>query len=552
MLESLSIRNFALIDRLEIDFTDGFNVITGETGAGKSIILGALGLILGNNADSSAVRTGESECTVSAVFSIPDGHPVNAFLRERGLEPEEGLVHVRRVVRSGGTRGLISVQGQSVSRSELAEITGALIDMHSQHEHQSLVHSDRQRRIVDSYAGNSGILTGYRNAFDNWRMLVDRRSELAQSVEKAMREKDYLAFTLAEIRRVDPKEGEDDSLKEEITLLSNYESLSGNLSQAQAALSAAKDQLFDAEACVSRAEKTDAQLSELSRRTSVLRIEAADLYETLRDRFNSLSFSQEKLDRLQERQSAIRRLSKYGKTIPEILSYAERTERALSQCENSEEELKNIEKEIEAAQFEVDRTAKALSASRLKAAEALQKEVTSVLRELGMPSAQFTIGISPVAPAVNGADEVRFVIAPNRGEEPRALSQIASGGELSRIMLAIKTVLASEDEVLTQVFDEVDAGIGGAVAQAVARQLASLGRNVQVIAITHLASIASAARTQFVVSKSETGGRTVSSIARVEGEERVREIARMLSGDSSRVSIEHAGSMLGLGSGTVD
>ncbi len=545
MLERLEIRNFALIENLDIDFSESFNVITGETGAGKSIILGALNLLLGEKADPSVVRSDADECVVNAVFSVPEGHPAEESLAQMGLRLDDGALFVRRVVKAGGGRGLISMQGQNVSRTELAGIMDSLVDMHSQHEHQSLVHQDRQRRILDSYLHDEELLDAFRLEFEKRISLEKQLEDLHAGVEQARREQDYLKFALDEIRNVAPKPGEDEALKEEISALSHHEMLAESLNAAISDLSAAKGHAFDAQSAVSKAMKFDSALVGISARLESLRIESEDLYETIRDRAAGMSFSQERLDALQERLSRIRRLSKYGKTIDDIKSYADSIESMLRAAQNSEIELSKLDKRLKEQVALTATACDRLSRRRKEGAKALEKAIEAVLLHLGMPFARFCIEIRQTDMGSYGQDEIRFLISPNKGEEPGMISQIASGGELSRIMLAIKTVLAEADDTQTQVFDEVDAGIGGSVAQAVATQLENLSRRRQVIVITHLASIASAADCQLVVTKTSDGARTYSSIAHVTGAAREREIARMLSGDESDVSIAHAREMLG-------
>lgn len=544
MIESLQIRNFALIENLEIDFSKGFNVITGETGAGKSIILDALGLLLGEKADSQAVRTGAEECVVNALVSIPQGHPVLDFLKERGIEAEDDSVTVRRVVRANGSRGLISIQGQSVSRNELVCFMDSLIDMHSQHEHQSLVHFDRQRRILDSYARNQELVASYQQSYQRLLAMEQEKSDFEDRLRKAQMEKDYLEFAVSEISKVDPHPGEDQEIKDQIAVISNYEMLSENLQLAINAVSSAKDLLFDAESDLVKAMKADSTLADLSGRVESLRIENEDVFETLRDRISNLSFSQEKLDSLQERLMAIRRLRKYGAMIEDVIAFCHDAKNTLHSAEKTEIELSRLENMISKQKNEVLDLAQKLSSARKKAALVLQKLIEASLSHLGMPSGKFIIEILPSDLGLNGMDDVNFLISPNKGEPPKLISQIASGGELSRVMLAIKTVLAEVDDTQTQVFDEVDAGIGGTVAQAVGIQLCNLARSRQVVVITHLASIAAMADAQFIVSKHEEAGRTFSCIAFADEESRIHEIARMLSGDENEESLRHAQALL--------
>lgn len=549
MLEHLKITNFALIQELEIDFTSGFNVITGETGAGKSIILGALSLLMGDKADSSVVRTGQEQCIVDAIVSIPEGHSIIEYLKERAIEIDEAnCIQIKRIVKAAkGARGLVSIQGQSVTLNELSYVSDSLIDLHSQHEHQSLILSDQQRKILDSYAHNQEILFSYVTEFNELSSLEAQKDKLIEDINKSEREKDYLKFALEEIKRVNPKPHEDEDLKLEIKALSQYENLSENISLTASNLSNAKDQLFDAVSYLSKATSIDPRLNEFLARLESIRIENEDIYESVRDFLGNLSFSQSKLDLLSDRLSKIQRLRKYGKTLDEVISYKEEIENILSVSENSEIELSKIEKKLK-QQFEKTQiVANQLTDSRKEAALTLSSSITSCLRELGMPSGRFEISLSSTKLGPFGQDEVCYLITANKGEDPRSISQVASGGELSRIMLSIKAVLAEVDDVQTQIFDEVDTGIGGSVAQAVANQLKKLSQSRQVITITHLAQIACFADTHFKVSKHEQESRTFSSVKRIENEDRVDEIARMLSGEISQISKKHAQSLINLG-----
>lgn len=546
MIETLEIRNFALIEGLRIDFCRGFNVLTGETGAGKSIILGALNLLMGAKADPSSVRSGEEECVVSAVLGIPSGHPVLGFLKERGIEPEDGELFVRRRVRSDGGRGTATAQGQRISRSELAFLCQSLIDLHSQREHLSLLRSEKQLRVLDAWGAAAELLGAYQERLAALRALARSRKALAAEIEKAREDEDYLRYTIDQIKALDPKPGEEEELKAEIARLANYEALSESLGGASNLLRTAKDSLYEAASLLGRAKGCDPSLAPLHQRASSLEIEAEDLYETLRDRTDGLAASPERLDSLQERLVRLGQLKRRCKkaTLAEVVAYRERAEALLENAASGEEELSRLDGKVKDAEAAVQEAADRLTQRRKEAAGALGRRIEEALAGLGMPSGRFRIDVAPGALGPSGQDEVAFLISPNKGEALRPMAQIASGGELSRIMLAAKTVLAEADDTQTQVFDEVDSGIGGAVAQAVGRQLARLASVRQVVAITHLASIASAATAQFVVSKTEEGGRTFTSIRRADGQERVRELARMLSGGTDEAALAHAGALL--------
>lgn len=551
MLEQLQIRNFALIEDLQIDFGDGFNVISGETGAGKSIILGALNLLLGEKADGQIVRSGCDETTVNAVFHLDDDNPLYGWLEEHGLEIEDGILLIRRTVKANG-RGMIYIQSQPMTRADLGTISDALIDMSGQHDHQSLLSRDRQRKVLDSFGECGKELEGYVAAYAAREGLKKEHAELSRRIAAGAREEDYLRFALEEITKVQPKPGEDDELKDEIQVISQYEHIHENLTLVHESLkgSGAGDgtlsTLHSATLAMARAAKGDPSLANFTARLESLRIECEDIQESVRDYLGDMSYSQERLDLLQERLSRLQRLKKkYGPSLDDVIAYATRTEESLRQTEDGGEALADLERRLAKAEEQLSELGRKLSAKRQKAALLLSKEIAAKLRHLGMGSVVFSIGVEPHDYGPSGGDQIEFLISANPGEPMRPIREIASGGELSRIMLSIKTVLAESDDVETMVFDEVDAGIGGTVANAVGEQLQQLSRKRQVIAITHLASIAARANAQFVVAKHVEQGRTYTRISPVAGDARIHEIARMLSGDAdSTVSLEHAKKLL--------
>lgn len=548
MIEHLDIRNFALIENLSMDLHEGFNVITGETGAGKSIILGALGLLMGERADSGAIRNGADEITVNAVLSVPDGHEVVSILENMGIEVEDGQIIIRRIVRRNG-RSVITVQGQSITRSELASIADSLVDMHGQSEHQSLLLSDRQRRILDSYAENRDILEKCSDLCRSVNELKEREEDLERQIEESRRQEDYLKFALEEIENAAVQEGEDEKLRERISVLSQSEAIFGNAGLAAEKLREVKTLFYDASASMARASKSDPSLADYTARIESCRLEAEDIAQEIGSYISSIDFSQAAVDSMQERLSLLQRLKrKYGPELSDVAAFAEDARQKLDMAQNSEAHLEKCRKQLSVTMIQYKDCAEKLSESRRNAALVLQKSILEVLKTLGMPQARFEIRLTSDTDRISthGFDSVSFVISANPGEDLKEIKEIASGGELSRIMLAIKTVLAGSDSIETQVFDEIDTGIGGAVALSLANCMATLAQKKQVLAITHLASIASRADTQFVVSKIVENGRTYTGIRLSEGEDRVREIARMLSGDEQSVSLEHARKMLGI------
>ena len=546
MLEHLQIRNFALIENLSMDLSEGFNVITGETGAGKSIILGALGLLMGEKADSGAIRTGAEEIDVNAVISVPEGHEANQILQDFGAEPEDGQIVIRRKVRRNG-RSMITVQGQSITRTELAQLADSLIDMHGQSEHQSLLSSDKQRRIVDSYAGNAELLDKCRKYYESVMELREHEEEILRSIEESRRQEDYLRFAVEEINNIKPEAGEDEALRERIKVLGQYENIVSSSQLGTEKIKEAKAALYDAYAAMSRAAKADPLLSDFAQRIESSRFELEDVEMGITDHISRVDYSDALIDSLQERLNSIQKLKrKYGPEIENVLAFREDAQSKLELVENSEDSLNACRRSIAEAEAMYDKVSSELTARRKKASSVLQKEIEKVLRTLGMPNAVFTIEVQTdnSHKRTTGYDSIAFNISANPGEDSKPIKEIASGGELSRVMLALKTVLAKADSIQTQVFDEVDSGIGGAVALSLASCISDLSKSRQVIAITHLAGVASRADSHFVVSKAVEGGRTYTSVSVCEGEDRVHEIARMLSGDQENVSLEHARQML--------
>lgn len=545
MLEHLEIRNFALIENLSVDFSEGFNVITGETGSGKSIILGALGLLMGERSDTGAIRTGTDGILVDAVVSVPDNHEIIPWLKERGVEPEDGVLYIRRSVRANGARSLIHVQNQLFSRQDLCVLADSLIDMHGQSEHQSLLIPDRQRRILDSYSQNGALLDKCSEAFSRIVELKARREELSRQLEEGRRQEDYLRFALEEIENADIKPGEDEELKDRIKVLGQFESIFENVNAGTERLKEIRSGIYDAVSSVAKASKVDDNLSEFTARLESAKIEIEDIASGLREYLTSVDYSEDAVNAMQDRLASLQKLKrKYGPLLSDVEAFARKARETLDITENFEEHLQQCDRDLAKAQGEYDSIAEKLTNSRKKRALVLEKDIEAVLRTLGMPNAVFGIDVSESKPSVHGRDHISFEISANPGEEKKAIRDIASGGELSRVMLALKTVLAKADDIQTQVFDEIDSGIGGSVALSLARCISDLSKSKQVIAITHLASIASLADCQMVVSKSVENGRTYTHLRTVSGEDRVHEIARMLSGDESEVSLSHARSLL--------
>jgi DNA repair protein RecN (Recombination protein N) len=566
MLEELTVRDFALIERLSVSFTGGLNLLTGETGAGKSLLVGAIGFLLGAKADTGVIRTGAEESLVTGVLDVSRNAEAQEWLRSRGLEPEDGKVLIRRGIKSNG-RGSAYIQNQSALRSDLTELTSLLVDLHGQHEHQSLLLPENHRKLLDRYAKVEDQVEAFGRLFA--ALAAEKRayeSALASEAERG-REIEFLRFAVDEISKARLRAGEESELEAEERLLSQHERLFAAVDAANAALSGPPAGAGEGEgglaslrrlrAGLETAGAIDPGLSDLARRSDDAFYELEDVADSLRHYLGSLSFDPDRLEGVEARLADIRKLKKkYGSTIEDVLARLEEDRDRLSRLETWEEDKGEIERRIAGMEAEVLAAALALSDKRKAAASGLQERIEAIVRSLGMPNAKFfaRVGRKDTAEGPNGprpvvgpygVDEVEFLIAPNPGESAKPLARIASGGELSRVALAAKTVLAGTDSVDCLIFDEVDAGIGGEVAVAVGEHLKQLGKSKQVLCITHLASIAVRADNHYRVEKDISGGRTTTRLSRMEGRARAEEIARMLAGDPrEEASIAHATELL--------
>jgi DNA repair protein RecN (Recombination protein N) len=561
VLEELTVRDFALIERLSVSFTGGLNLLTGETGAGKSLLVGAIGFLLGAKADTGVIRQGAEESLVTGVVDVSRNAAAQEWLRSRGLEPEDGRVLIRRGIKSNG-RGSAYIQNQSALRSDLAELTSLLVDLHGQHEHQSLLMPENHRKLLDGYARIEAEVSSFRERFN--ALAAERRSYESALASEAQRgrEIEFLRFAVDEIAKAKLRVGEEAELEAEERLLSQHEKLFAAVEAAHEALAGASASGEGEGALASlrrlrggleTAGAIDPVLSDLARRSDDAFYELEDVADSLRHYLGSLSFRPDRLEEVETRLAEIRKLKKkYGATIEDVLARLEEDRSRLSRLETWEEDKGEIEKRIAAMEAEVLSSALAISEKRKSAAVGLQSAIEAIVRTLGMPSSRFLVRIGRKdtdggKPVVGpyGVDEVEFLIAPNPGESAKSLARIASGGELSRVALAAKTVLAGADAVDCLIFDEVDAGIGGEVAVAVGEHLKKLGESKQVLCITHLASIAVRADNHYRVEKETSGGRTTTRLSRMEGRVRAEEIARMLAGDPrEEASIAHATELL--------
>lgn len=556
MLENISVKNIALIDSLFVEFEKGLNVLSGETGAGKSILIGALTLLLGGKTSTDFIRTGTDEAAVSGSFFIGNKHiEALKWLDEHGIEPEDNRVLIRRNLKQNG-RSNAWIQSTPVTRNELEDFTSLLVDIHGQHDHQSLFRIAEHRRFLDSFAGINNEVKMFTSLYAE---LAEKRTELENLnlSEKELAEKqELLQFAIDEITKAKLKEDEKEELEAEEKRLNQFEKLFEALNTAS--------QLFSDESGIisltkkamhnlETAKNCDEGLEDLLKRLETGYYELDDISSSIDSYLSKLTFNPERVEQVQERLSLIYKLTKkYGATIHDVLNYAQNAEEQLEGLSKREAGKSELEQKIGILQSKLLKLGRILSEKRKEASSKLQKEVEEVLSNLGMPKTKFQVRVDTRLPEGNrlsanpyGFDDIEFMISPNAGEPLRPLAKIASGGELSRVMLALKTVLAEGDEADTLIFDEIDTGIGGEVAISVASHMKKLSQKKQILCITHLAVIASHADNHIKIEKNTMGQTTKTSAAAVSGKTRLEEIARMLAGDElSEASLKHAEELL--------
>ena len=550
MLTELRIKNFAIIESVALPLEKGLNVLSGETGAGKSIIVGALGLLLGERANADLVRTGAEKATVEGVFDVSGSPELASFADERGIEIEDDTLVLKREVTAAG-RGRAWANGAAVTAGVLAELGRKLVNLHGQHDAQTLLDSDSQREILDAFGGATAQSAKVRGAYDALASVNKHIEQLTTRRSDIERRADYLRHVVDEIEKAKLAAGEDVKLEDEARRLENADELR--------TLSSALNDLLTGE------EQGALHQLDAARRTlaGILRVDpsAAQMQELLDTAYHALEelsraadayageveLDPERLVEVRARREILYGLlKKYGPTLEKVIETGETSRTELDTIDSAGFDLAALEEKRRAAESALAAEAAKLSDLRASAAKKLSKSVVPLLKELGMPDGKFSVALIPRdAIGSDGAEAIEFRVALNVGHEERPLSRVASGGELSRVMLALKTILAKLDSVPTLIFDEVDAGIGGRVGLQVGDTLRKVARDHQVFAISHLPQIAARAHHHIVVSKGAKGGVTTADISILAGKDRVAEIARMLGGDpESTTSRAHAKEML--------
>lgn len=555
MLTQLIITNFAIISRLEIQFKPGLNVLSGETGAGKSIIINAVNLILGGRASTDLIRTGEDEARVEALFVLPENSAVKVLLGDMGLDFEGELLIKRHISREGRNR--ITINGSAATLQMLSRIGTMLMSISGQHENQVLLKPDNHLYLLDDFGSLAEERLSLNGIFDRYQALKGERQKLEKEIREAEDRQDLARYQREEIERADLRPGEDELLDVEKRRLAHAEQLREIVRETYGALYEEEGSILSLLAsCTRRLEKgseMDEALRPVSKALESVRIEVEEAALELRKRLKSITADPRRLEQVEERLQLLSKLKrKYGASIEEILRVKEDLSNRMSGLEKKREALREVREKIGELETEIIDKATLLSGKRKGAARRFEEALRNELALLDMAGTRFEVrfdalpgadGIEQVS--VDGMDRVEFMISPNVGEELKPLSRIASGGELSRIMLALKTILARTASVETIVFDEVDSGIGGSTAEVVGDKLKSLARFHQILCITHLPQIACKGATHFAVRKRVVEGRTGTVISELGREERVEEIARLLGGKTvSRKAVAHAKEML--------
>ena len=536
MLLELVVENYAVVERLRVHFHPGLNLLTGETGSGKSIVVDALGLLLGGRASAEMIRTGEARARVAGIFEVPDQAAVRRLLEPAGLEVEEGeLLIEREILTSGKSRAFVG--SRPVAVALLKDLAPLLGEIHGQHDQQLLFLSEAQRDMLDVFAENRDLLDSLARLYREWRAAAAELEELERNEQEKLRLLDLWSFQRKEIESAALSVDEDTQLENERRVLQNVQKLQESATTAYDALYESPESAMAlAHIAAKRVEelcRIDATLGGLREHLNSAELSLQEAAYGLRDYLSGLEANPARLEEVETRLEAIARLKrKYGHSIAEILAFLEEVAAQIAGVESAGERMEALRKERKRLAAEFEKLAGALTEARQAAARRLEKRVEAELAQLAMERTVFRVVMSQAAWSPAGADRVEFLVSPNVGEEPRALDKVASGGEISRLALALKTCLAAprSSVVRTLVFDEVDAGVGGSAAEGVGRRLRKLAAANQVLCVTHLPQIASFADHHYRVEKQESRGRTVAVVEELDAVARTREVGRMLSG----------------------
>lgn len=546
MLTLLKIRNLALVDQLTWELGAGLVGVTGETGAGKSVIVGALKLVLGERADKGLIRTGEEQCTIEAVFDLPEATFINKILEDAGLDPcEDSELIIRRVV--GVKSNKQFVNNGAATLGVLKDLGAYLVDLHGPHDHQSLLSPDRQLAMLDAYAGAGNEVKRYREQWLQWREAEDEYESARAQREIGDQEKELLRFQVEEIDAANLRDGEEVELEERYRRTSNASRLGELAGRASELLTTQiSPGMEELQRTMVELSKIDSGVLDLSEEAEGVAAQMQEMDRSVMDYLSELEIDPAEAHEVEARFNLLETLKrKYGPTISDAVEHAEEARQRLEGSENRQEWLSGLKTEAEEAAKKLRTAGRKISTKRKKSAPALAKEVRSHLVDLGFKQGEFEVALAPRdEPGASGLEYVEYLFGPNPGEPQKPLRQVASSGEISRVMLAVKNALADQDSTPLMVFDEIDANVGGEIARAVGEKMVSLGRRHQVVSITHFPQVAAVAHQHFVVEKRVEGGRSLSSLTEVDGENRIDELVRMLGGGEGAQVREMAKSLL--------
>ena len=548
MLSLLHIENIAVIERADISFDRGFNVLTGETGAGKSIVIDAISAILGERAYRDMIRTGTNKASVRAVFT---GVPKLSWFEENGVEYDEETVIQREVHLDG--KNVCRVNGSLVSVTILRKLGIQLINIHGQHDSASLFDEDNHLTFLDAFGDNEALRAAYTEKYEAVAKLRRQIDKMTMDEGEKLRRMETLRYQIKEIEKADLEPGEDERLEERRKILQNSEKLSDGLNEAVECLyggesDGASSLLAQAEYALARLARFSDAFQAMHEKVTDLKYQVADIAEEVRDARDDLSYSADELDEIESRLDVIHKLRrKYGVTCEDILAYLEKAKKELDDIEFADDHLERLKKNLKKAEKEAWDQAKLLRQNRQETALSMAKRILTELAQLDMPRVQFEVKFTELELTPSGADAVAFYMSANAGEALKPMSKVASGGELARIMLAMKNVLAEKDQVNTLIFDEVDTGVSGRAAQKVAEKLRAVAAHKQVLCVTHLPQLAALANTHLLIAKSEREGRTYTSVTPLDEEGRKKELARIIGGTNiTEITLKSAEEMLRL------
>ena len=545
MLKQLSIDSFALISHADVPFHEGFTAITGETGAGKSVLLKALRMVCGDKAQASMVRTGEEKAIIEGIFDISNEPKVKQILDDMGIDSDDELVIRREILENG--KGRTRVGGSVVNLADLQNLGEHLIQMHGQSEQILLRDTRTHAQMLDDYAGNGSLLAEYAASWDAWNSILDQIEGTKSKATELAAQKDFLKFQFDELSKAALREGEEEELEEKVNIASKGETERHCINDIQGLLGGDNGLLDQVQILQAKMRTLASRIPHYEDTLNAL-TEVSDPFESICKDLLRLSpaksLSPAEIDRANARIAAIQKLKrKYRTDVAGLIALAEQRRQELESLENLDADIEELSRQMEKHKAAMELAAKRLTEKRAEAALRFDSAVQGMLRTLGMPKAVFKTSIAPQGFTANGADKIEFTLAPNPGEGAKSLQKAVSGGELSRVLLAIKSVMAELDKVPLLIFDEVDSGISGEVGNSIGEALKNLGKHHQVLTITHLHQVASRAKNQLSVSKQVVDGRTYTSVKDLDNNGRIEELVRML-GDNSETVREHAKQLL--------